>query len=186
MVSGSIDRTAKIWDIGEGRVVQTLRGHNDEILDVVFSPAGNKLATASADGTARVYGTATGTCQAICIGHDGEISKVRTIIYRMVLLSFFFHFFFLHIAQFRPYLQVSFSPSGSRLLTASSDHTAVIWDSDSGDIIQRLEGHTDEIFSAGYNYEGDTIITGSKDNTCRIWRTVKEGADGMAMMPGYD
>ena len=26
-----------------------------------------------------------------------------------------------------------------------------------------LEGHTDEIFSAAFNYEGDTIITGSKD-----------------------
>ena len=33
-----------------------------------------------------------------------------------------------------------------------------------------LEGHEDEIFSCAFNYEGDTIITGSKDNTCRIWR----------------
>jgi dynein assembly factor with WDR repeat domains 1 len=36
--------------------------------------------------------------------------------------------------------------------------------------MQVLEGHTDEIFSAAFNYEGDTIITGSKDNTCRIWK----------------
>ncbi|RYY85909.1 hypothetical protein EON63_06680 [archaeon] len=35
---------------------------------------------------------------------------------------------------------------------------------------QVLEGHTDEIFSCAFNYEGDTIITGSKDNTCRIWK----------------
>jgi len=35
---------------------------------------------------------------------------------------------------------------------------------------QVLEGHTDEIFSAAFNYDGDTIITGSKDNTCRIWK----------------
>ena len=27
-----------------------------------------------------------------------------------------------------------------------------------------------KIFSAAFNYEGDTIITGSKDNTCRIWK----------------
>lgn len=33
-----------------------------------------------------------------------------------------------------------------------------------------LEGHTDEIFSCAFNYDGDTIITGSKDNTCRIWK----------------
>ena len=36
--------------------------------------------------------------------------------------------------------------------------------------LQILEGHTDEIFSCAFNYEGDTVITGSKDNTCRIWR----------------
>jgi len=39
-----------------------------------------------------------------------------------------------------------------------------------GKCLQALEGHTDEIFSCVYNYEGDTILTGSKDNTCRIWR----------------
>ena len=55
-----------------------------------------------------------------------------------------------------------------------------------------LEGHSDEIFSCAFNYEGDTVITGSKDtsgaawsflpdavclrqpsrqdNTCRIWK----------------
>jgi len=36
-----------------------------------------------------------------------------------------------------------------------------------------LDGHEDEIFSCAFNYEGDTIITGSKDNTCRIWKDTK-------------
>jgi len=35
---------------------------------------------------------------------------------------------------------------------------------------QVLDGHEDDIFSCAFNYSGDTIITGSKDNTCRIWR----------------
>ena len=45
-----------------------------------------------------------------------------------------------------------------------------LWDLESGVCLQVLEGHTDEIFSCAFNYEGDTLITGSKDNTCRIWR----------------
>ena len=67
--------------------------------------------------------------------------------------------------------QVCFNPQGTRILTASSDKTAQIWDVDTGDCLQVLEGHTDEIFSCAFNYEGDFIITGSKDNTCRIWRS---------------
>jgi len=48
--------------------------------------------------------------------------------------------------------------------------TARLWNSDNGEELQILQGHTDEIFSCQFNYEGDTIITGSKDNTCKIWR----------------
>ena len=36
-----------------------------------------------------------------------------------------------------------------------------------------LAGHEEDIFSCAFNYEGDTIITGSKDNTCRIWKDEK-------------
>ena len=45
----------------------------------------------------------------------------------------------------------------------------MLWDAETGDCLQRLDGHGDEIFSCAFNYEGDTIITGSKDNTVRIW-----------------
>ena len=48
-----------------------------------------------------------------------------------------------------------------------------MWSVDTGNEIQVLEGHEDEIFSCAFNYEGDTIITGSKDNTCRIWKDTK-------------
>ena len=45
-----------------------------------------------------------------------------------------------------------------------------IWDAKTGFLIQTLEGHTDDIFAASFSYDGTTIITASKDNTCRVWR----------------
>ena len=56
--------------------------------------------------------------------------------------------------------QICFNPSGSRVLTASSDKTARLWDPETGMEKQVLEGHSDEIFSCAFNYEGNTIITG--------------------------
>jgi len=50
--------------------------------------------------------------------------------------------------------------------------TARIWNAETGDELQILEGHEDEIFSCAFNYEGDIIITGSKDNTCKVWKDV--------------
>ena len=139
-----------------GQCMHTLRGHNDEILDVSFNTTGSRLVTASADGNARVYNTGTGACQAILAGHEGEISKVT---------------FNPQVIQFRLCTNGNvLIDQGSKILTASSDKSARLWDADSGDCLQILEGHTDEIFSCAFNYEGDTIITGSKDNTCRIWK----------------
>lgn len=66
--------------------------------------------------------------------------------------------------------QVCFNPAGSLVLSASQDHTARLWDTDSAQCIQVLEGHSDDVFSCAFSYYGDTIITASKDNTCRIWR----------------
>ena len=48
---------------------------------------------------------------------------------------------------------------------ASTAHKRVARAGAPGDCLQILEGHTDEIFSAAFNYEGDTIITGSKART---------------------
>lgn len=62
-ISGSIDRTCKVWDVASGQCIHTLRGHNDEILDVSFNTTGSKLVSASADGTSRVFNTMTGACQ---------------------------------------------------------------------------------------------------------------------------
>ena len=67
-------------------------------------------------------------------------------------------------------LQITFNPQGTLVMTASADKTARLWDPETGECRQILEGHTDEIFSCAFNYEGNTIITGSKDNTCRVWR----------------
>ena len=68
--------SCKIWDVGTGKCVETLRGHVDEVLDLSFNATGTRLVTGSADGTGRVYNVNTGACIGILTGHEGEISKV--------------------------------------------------------------------------------------------------------------
>jgi WD40 repeat protein len=78
------------WFIGE--CIATLRGHDDEVLDVVFDSTGQYIATASADKTGRVYDGLSQLCIATLTGHQAEISKVKFFFWKIfrVYLSVFF------------------------------------------------------------------------------------------------
>jgi WD40 repeat protein/serine/threonine protein kinase len=65
---------------------------------------------------------------------------------------------------------VAFSPDGRRVLTASYDKTARVWDGTTGREILRLS-HADGLLSAAFSPDGQRIVTGSFDGTARIWET---------------
>ena len=80
IVTGSMDKTCKLWDASSGQCIGVLNGHEDEVLDVVFDYTGQYVATASADCTARIYNALTHECISKLEGHQGEISKVCILI----------------------------------------------------------------------------------------------------------
>jgi len=65
--------------------------------------------------------------------------------------------------------RATFSPDGSRIVTASDDHTARVWDATSGLPIQTLRGHEKAVASAAFSPDGSRIVTASDDNTARVW-----------------
>ena len=53
--AGYSDHSVKIWDAETGQETLTLKGHNDSVEAVIFSPDSNRLASASRDGTIKVW-----------------------------------------------------------------------------------------------------------------------------------
>jgi WD40 repeat protein/transcriptional regulator with XRE-family HTH domain len=64
---------------------------------------------------------------------------------------------------------VAYSPDGTRLVTASQDHTAKVWDSATGKEMMTLQGHTAPVNTVAYSADGTRIATGSDDHTAKIW-----------------
>jgi hypothetical protein len=66
----------------------------------------------------------------------------------------------------------AFSPDGKRIVTASFDQTARLWDAESGKQIGApLVGHEVEgyVHSAAFSPDGKRIVTASFDQTARLW-----------------
>ena len=55
IVTGSFDRTAKLWDCATGQCEATYTGHTMEIVCLSFDPTGYLVATGSMDGTCKIW-----------------------------------------------------------------------------------------------------------------------------------
>jgi hypothetical protein len=82
-----------------------------------------------------------------------------------------------------PVYSPAFSPDGSRIVTASGDQTARIWDAATAKEIAVLRGHDWEVYSAAFSPDGSRIVTASADKTARIWDAVT--AKEIAVLRGH-
>ena len=77
----------------------------------------------------------------------------------------------------------AYSPDGTRIVTASFDQTARIWDARTGTQLAVLSGHGGIVTSAAYSPDGTRIVTASDDRTARIW-DARSGAQ-LAVLSGH-
>lgn len=64
---------------------------------------------------------------------------------------------------------IVFLPGGRQMVSCSEDHTARLWDVDSGVLLQTYAGHSDTVRSVAVRPDGRELATGSWDNTVRLW-----------------
>ena len=78
----------------------------------------------------------------------------------------------------------SFSPDGSRIVTASSDKTARVWDMATGKEMVVLRGHETFVAAASFSPDGSRIVTASSDDTARVWDAAT--GDELAVLRGHE
>jgi WD40 repeat protein/serine/threonine protein kinase len=74
---------------------------------------------------------------------------------------------------------VAFSPDGRRVVTASYDHTARVWDASTGEAVTPPLAHGDSVLRAWFSPDGRRVVTASRDRTARVW----DATSGMAVSP---
>jgi len=190
IVTGSLDKTAKVWEAASGRELLTLKGHGHVVSSVAFSPDGQRLVTGSWDTTAKVWEAASGRELLTLTGHRGPVWSVAFSpdSQRLVTGSWDQTARVWEAASGRELLTVNLkghgswlvacSPDGQRLVTNNEDQTATVWDSASGKELLTLKGHKKEVTFAAFSPDGHRIVTGSEDGTAKVW----EAASGRELL----
>jgi WD40 repeat protein len=75
-ISGSDDRTLKVWELESGRAVQTLEGHAGPVWAVAVTPDGSRAISGSDDGTLKVWDLESGRAVQTLKGHARPVSAV--------------------------------------------------------------------------------------------------------------
>jgi WD40 repeat protein len=166
-----------------GTLLLTLASHTNSVRQVAWSPAGQWLASASDDGTVRLWDGVTGQPQTILRGHangmvwspDGRqlasASSDQTVCLwdaatgqpQTILRG---HTGYVYA--------VTWSPDGQRLASASADKMVRLWDAATGKLLAILTGHTSDVHAVVWSPDGRWLATASQDRTVRLW----DGATG--------
>jgi len=139
IISGSGDKTIKVWDAETGDELMTLRGHKEGVTSVAFSPDGKRIISGSGDKTIKIWDAATGVELITLRGHGRSINLV------------------------------AFSPDGKCIVSASADNTIKVWDAANGTELMTLRGHRLRVSSVAFSPDGKRIASSSADHTIRIW-----------------
>jgi WD40 repeat protein/serine/threonine protein kinase len=140
--------------------IETL-GHRASVRGLAYSPNGRWLASASVDGTIRLWDTDSGELARILVGHTGRERSDPT---RVAL---------------------AWSPDSAALASTLADRDVQVWEVATGRLLRNLRGHQDPVCAVAWSPDGKSIATAGLDMNVRLWPAASDEAPLAIPIPAW-
>jgi len=181
IISGSPDKSVRVWNAKTGQELRELQGHTDQVSSVAFSPDGNRIISGSYDKSVRVWDAKTGEQLKKLQGHTSRVTSVAFSPDGNQIISGSYNKLVQvwnaktdeQLKELQGHTNwvssVAFSPDGNQIVSGSYDDSVWVWDAKTGKQLRKLQGHTHWVSSVAFSPDGNQIVSGSHDNSVRVW-----------------
>ncbi len=130
----------RVVDFASGNVTTVFGTTSDVVLDVAFSPQGDRVAVGAADGLLRIFEAATGKEQLAISSHSDWVQAV------------------------------AWNADGSKLASASRDKTAKVFDTKTGELLVTFSGHGQPVKGVAFHPDGAEVFSAGADKKIQRWK----------------
>ena len=189
IISGSSDKTIKVWFLNSGKLLQTLKNHSNNVNTISIGSNDKIFASGSSDKTVKICDINTGkvlkTLKGFFQGHIAPVLSISISQNNQFLVSsgadWSIKLWHINHEMVKDNLlghsdvvtSVVISNDSKNIISASLDKTIKVWDTTSGKLIKTLKGHTEGVTSVSISKCNNLIISGSLDKTIKIWKNGK-------------
>lgn len=148
-LTGSRDKSARIWEVPSGKRLARLVGHEGAVSGAFWSSDGKRVLTLSSDATCRLWDSERGTSVATlelkakpganAKPHPGPAAAATA-------------------PSAQPWL-CRFSPDGTRIVSLSGDTSVKLWDGNTGQLLETLGGHQGAVLLANFSGDSQRLVT---------------------------
>jgi WD40 repeat protein len=173
VVAAAGDSTGDIFDAANGNLLHVLGPQHDIVERAVFSPDGKTILTLGGGSDRTVHLWNVGTGEQIYSVPAGI--GATTLFFLPGGQSFYADGSVFNTADGSQIINsgirggtITIAPDGNTYVTGINP-TAELTDFGSGQLIRSFSGHTDSVINAAFSGDGKWLVTGSRDNTARVW-----------------